>query len=75
MHRNYIMILSHNGEFVDYGYINGLEMVESKYSNHWFPSLKLLTVSGQRLEGWRYMVRPHAPQLQLEYEELCQLDL
>jgi hypothetical protein len=75
MHRNYIMILTHDGEFVDYGYINGLEMVQSRYSNHWFPSLKLLTVGGNNLEGWRHMVRPHTPQLQLEHEQLCQLDL
>jgi hypothetical protein len=75
MNPNYIMILTHDGEFVDYGYINGLEMVQSKWSNAWFPSLKLLTVGGVHLEGWRYMVRPHTPNLQLEYVVHCQLDL
>jgi hypothetical protein len=75
MNPNYIMILTHDEEFVDYGYISGLEMVQSQWSNGWFPSLQLLTMGGEQLEGYKYMIRPVTPNLQLEYIEQCQLDL
>jgi hypothetical protein len=69
MNTNYIMILTHDGEFVDYGHITGLEMVQGYRGEGWFPSLILVTIHGVRLEGWKHMVQPYTPNHQLEYHD------
>jgi hypothetical protein len=60
------IILTHDGEFVSYGFIAGLEMVEGDLG--WYPSLILITTHGERLDGWKYMVRPYTPHLQIEHK-------
>jgi len=62
------LILTHDGEFVDYGFIVGLELVGGEIG--WFPSIILLTVKGELLQGYRYMIRPDCPHLQLEFKPL-----
>jgi hypothetical protein len=74
MNREMIIILEHDGEFVDYGYIVGLEMIQSRFTNAWFPSLKLRTLQGERLQGYQYMIRPYAPHLHLSYASASSTD-
>ena len=60
-----IIIFDVNGNFVDFGYINGVAMVKGEFG--WFSSLILLTIRGVRLDGYYHMIAPYPSNYLLEH--------
>jgi len=62
-----IKIWDVDGEFIDVGFIDGVELVEGVYG--WFSSLILLTCNGQEFRGYQCIISPF-DQPVIEYKPL-----
>lgn len=57
-----VHVFSPDGEeYLGNAFIVGVKYIKGEFG--WFTSLDLLTLKGERLDGWRYCIYPHTPLL------------
>ncbi len=59
-----VKVLTWDGEFVTNAFVEGIEQVKGKVG--WFPSIVLLSLTGEKMYAWQYMIAPYT--LMLEYK-------
>jgi hypothetical protein len=52
-----IKVLTWDGEFVTNAFVQGVEQVKGKTG--WFTSIVLLTLTGEKLYAWQYIIEPY----------------
>jgi hypothetical protein len=48
-------------EYIGDAFIEGVKFVKGKFG--WYPTLELLTLKGEKIDGWGYSVYPYTPML------------
>ncbi len=66
--RSIVKVLTWDGEFVTDAFIQGIEYVKGfgGDTSNWFTSVVLLSLTGEKLYAWQYMLAPYT--LLLEYK-------
>jgi hypothetical protein len=62
--QNIVKVFTWEGEFVTTAFIQGFEYIRG--TKGWFPSVVLLSLTGEKLYGWQYILQPYT--LLLEYK-------
>jgi hypothetical protein len=50
-----------NEKFIGVAFIEGINFIKGEYG--WFTSLELLTLTGEKIDGWGYSIYPFTPML------------
>jgi len=62
-----VRVFDGDGNYIGAAFIEGIKFIKGEYG--WFPSLELLTLSGEKLDGWRCCVYPFTLMLDcMEYK-------
>ena len=57
-----VKVLTWEGEYITDAFIQGVEYVEGTIGR--FSSIILLTLGGEKLYAWKYMIAPYTPLLE-----------
>ena len=60
--RSIVKVLTWDGEYIADAFIQGAEYIEGAMG--WFSSIILLTLEGEKLYAWKYMIAPYTPLLE-----------